>query len=498
MEYLLPLLLLITILCVTIHVLISTFKPMKTSKYPPGPYPFPIIGNILELRNLPHQKLAKLSQIYGPIMSLKLGSITTIVISSPHLAREVLQTKDQIFSNRTIPDAARALDHHSISIAWLPPSEKWRILRRACVAKVFSSKQLDSTEAIRQSKVKELMNYVKEKCEKGEALDIGEVSFTTVLNSISNTFFSMDFAHYDSDKSQEFKDIIWGIMEEAGRPNVVDFFPIFRMLDPQGARRRMNGYLEKLIAFFDGLIEERLRLRALENEDKACKDVLDSVLELMLEDNSKLTRSHVLHLFVDLFAAGIDTTSSSIEWAMAELLHNPEKLEKVRKEIQTLGKGEQLKESDILKLPYLQAMVKETFRLHPTAPMLVPHKPEVDVEIGSFMVPRSAQILINAWAMGRDSRIWTNPNEFRPERFFESNIDFKGKDFELIPFGAGRRICPGLPLAFRTIHIVLASLLCNYDWKLKDGEKYEKMDMQEKSGLISHKAQPLLIIPIQA
>ncbi|KOM24635.1 hypothetical protein LR48_Vigan2377s000100 [Vigna angularis] len=183
---------------------------------------------------------------------------------------------------------------------------------------------------------------------------------------------------------------------------------------------------------------------------------------------------------------------------MAELLHNPEKLEKVRKEIQTLGKGEQLKESDILKLPYLQAMVKETFRLHPTAPMLVPHKPEVDVEIGSFMVPRSAQILINAWAMGRDSRIWTNPNEFRPERFFESNIDFKGKDFELIPFGAGRRICPGLPLAFRTIHIVLASLLCNYDWKLKDGEKYEKMDMQEKSGLISHKAQPLLIIPIQA
>ncbi|WVZ17427.1 hypothetical protein V8G54_010409 [Vigna mungo] len=498
MEYLFPLLLQITIVCVTIYVLISTFKPMKTSKYPPGPHPFPIIGNILDLGNLPHQKLAKLSQIYGPIMSLKLGSITTIVISSPHVAREVLQTKDQIFSNRTIPDAARALDHHSISVAWLPPSEEWRILRRACVAKVFSSKQLNSTELIRQSKVKELMDYVKERCQKGEALDIGEACFTTVLNSISNTFFSMDLAHYASDKSHELKDIICGIMEEAGRPNVVDFFPVFRMLDPQGARRRMNGYFGKLIAFFDGLIEERLRLRASENEAKESKDVLDSLLELMLEDNSQLTRPHVLHLFLDLFVAGIDTTSSSIEWAMTELIHNPEKLEKVRKEIQSHGKGEQLKESDISKLPYLQAMVKETFRLHPPASMLLPHKTEVDVEICNFMVPRSAQILINVWGMGRDSSIWTNPNEFRPERFFETDIDFKGKDFEMIPFGAGRRICPGLPLAFRTIHIVLASLLCNYDWKLKDGEKHEEMDMLEKSGLISHKAQPLFIIPIQA
>ncbi|XP_047149480.1 cytochrome P450 76T24-like [Vigna umbellata] len=498
MEYLLPLLQ-ITIVCVTIHVLISTFKPMKTSKYPPGPHPFPIIGNILELGNQPHQALTKLSQIYGPIMSLKLGSITTIVISSPHFAREVLQKKDQIFSNRTTPDAVRALDHHTLSVVWTPPSAPWRALRRVCATKVFSSQQLQFTQVCRQRKVQELMDYVKERCQKGEALDIGESSFTTVLNSISNTFFSMDLAHYASDKSQEFKDIIWGIMEEAGRPNVVDFFPIFRMLDPQGARRRMNGYFEKLIAFFDGLVEERLRLRALENEAKACKDVLDSVLELMLDDNSQVTRTHVLHLFLDLFVAGIDTTSGSIEWAMAELLRNPEKLEKVREELhQVLVKGEQLEESHISKLPYLQAVVKESFRLHPPAPMLVPHKPEVDVELCDFMVPKSSQILVNVWAMGRDTSIWTNPDEFRPERFLESDLDFKGQDFELIPFGAGRRICPGLPLASRTVHIVLASLLCNYNWKLKDGQKLQDMDISEKYGITLHKAQPLLVIPIQA
>ena len=142
------------------------------------------------------------------------------------------------------------------------------------------------------------MDYVKEKCTKSEALNISEASFTTVLNSISNTFFSMDLAHYTSDKSQEFKVIIRGIMEEAGKPNVVDFFPIFRLLDPQGARARMNSYFGKLIAFFDGLIEERLCLRGFERESKACNDVLDSLLELMLEDNSQVSRPHVLHLFL--------------------------------------------------------------------------------------------------------------------------------------------------------------------------------------------------------
>ncbi|CAJ1949888.1 unnamed protein product [Sphenostylis stenocarpa] len=498
MDYL-SLLLLITIVWLSIRVLISSFKPIRSSKYPPGPHPFPIIGNILKLGNQPHQSLAKLSQIYGPIMSLKLGVTTTIVISSPRVAKEVLQKKDLIFANRAIPNTVRALDHHILSMVWMPPVAQWRILRRACATKVFSSQLLDSTQVFRQRKVQELMDYVKERCNRGEALDIGEASFTTVLNSISNTFFSMDLAHYTSDKSQEFRDIIWGIMEEAGRPNVVDFFPIFRLLDPQGARRRMKGYFGKLIAFFDGLIEERLRLRALENESNACNDVLDSMMELMLEDNSQVTRPHVLHLFLDLFVAGIDTTSSSIEWAMSELLRNPEKLEKVRKELQqVLVKGEQLEESHISKLPFLQAVVKETFRLHPPVPLLVPHKSEVDIELCDFMVPKSAQILVNLWAMGRDSSIWPNPNEFTPQRFLESDIDFKGHDFELIPFGAGRRICPGLPLASRTTHIVLASLLYNYDWNLEDGKKAQDMDISEKYGITLRKAQPLVVIPIQA
>ena len=181
---------------------------------------------------------------------------------------------------------------------------------------------------------------------------------------------------------------------------------------------------------------------------------------------------------------------------MAELLRNPEKLAKVKIEInQDLNKDEQLDEVNISKLPFLRAVVMETFRLHPPAPLLVPHKSEDDIELCGFFVPKNAQILVNIWAMGRDSKIWNNPNQFLPERFLKSEIDFKGNDFKLIPFGAGRRICAGLPLASRTIHFVLASLICGYDWKLANGRNIEDMDMSEKYGITLHKAQPLLVIP---
>ncbi|MED6225403.1 hypothetical protein PIB30_093370 [Stylosanthes scabra] len=457
-------------------------KKPNNNKLPPGPNPFPIIGNILELGSHPHKSLTKLSQTYGPIMTLKLGNITTIVISSPQLAKEVLHKHDQTFCDRQTPDTLTALDHHKVSVIWLPSRNKWRKLRRICADNLFSVKKLDSTQVLRQKKIQELMDFVKEKSEKGESLDTGNAAFVTVLNSISNTFFSIDLAHYNSLESQEFKDTICGIMEEIGRPNVVDFFPIMRMLDPQ---------------------EERIQRRALEVESNGRKDLLDSLLDLMLEDNSELSRSQVLHLLMDLFNAGIDTTSSMIEWTMTELVRNPKELRKVREELhQVLGKEQQqIEESHILKLPFLRAVVKETFRLHPPAPFLLPHKSssQEDIELCGFMVPKNAQVWVNVWGMGRDSSIWTNPNEFMPQRFLENNnnIDFRGNDFELIPFGAGRRICPGLPLASRSVHIVLASLLYGYDWKLPNELEAEGIDMSENFGITLHKAQPLQIIPIQ-
>ncbi|MED6196696.1 hypothetical protein PIB30_049830, partial [Stylosanthes scabra] len=190
-------------------------------------------------------------------MSLKLGKLTTIVISSPQFAKEILHKHDQIFSYRTIPDSARAHDQYLFSMFWLPPiSPKWRILRRICATKVFSPQNIHATQVLSQRKAQELLDFAKKKIEKDEAFYIDQAIFTTVLNILSNTLFSVDSACYASDKSQEFKDIIVGVSQEFGRPNVVDYFPILGFLDPQGVRTRMNIYLEKLITLFDGLVEE--------------------------------------------------------------------------------------------------------------------------------------------------------------------------------------------------------------------------------------------------
>lgn len=199
----------------------------------------------------------------------------------------------------------------------------------------------------------------------------------------------------------------------------------------------------------------------------------------------------------DLFVAGTDTTSSTIEWAMTELLRNPTVMSKAQQEIANLvGKNNPVTESDIPKLPYLQAIVKETFRLHPAAPLLVPHKANTDVELCNFTIPKDTKVLINAWAIHRDETIYENPDRFMPERFLGLDVDVKGRHFELIPFGAGRRICPGLPLGTRVIHQVLASLIHRFDWKLEDGKKVEEIDMEDRFGLTLQKAQPLRVIPI--
>jgi cytochrome P450 len=182
---------------------------------------------------------------------------------------------------------------------------------------------------------------------------------------------------------------------------------------------------------------------------------------------------------------------------MAELLHNPEPLSKAKTELeQVIGKGNPMKESDIARLPYLQAVVKEIFRLHPAGPFLLPRKAKEDVEINGYIIPKDAQVLVNAWAIGRDPSSWEKANSFMPERFLGSEIDFKGRNFELIPFGGGRRICPGLPLAIRMLHLMLGSLIHTFDWKLEEGVKCEDMNMEDKFGLSLQIAHPLRVVPI--
>ncbi|KAH7852690.1 hypothetical protein Vadar_027939 [Vaccinium darrowii] len=470
----------------------SLVRHSKTrSKLPPGPAPVPVIGNLLKLGDKPHKSLAELAKTHGPIMSLKLGQITTVVISSPALAKEVLQKQDLAFSTRFIPNALQAKEHCKYSVAWLPVPNQWRSLRKIINSNIFSGGRLDANQTLRQQKVEELIAYVGKCCEDGVAVDIGRAAFTTSLNFLSNTIFSVDLADISHDSTREFRDLVTNVMLEAGKPNLVDYFPVLAKIDPQGIRQRLTVHFGKLLDLFGGLIDERLKLRNLQKAN-AENDVMD----ILLNRSHEIDKTHIKSLFLDLFVAGTDTTSSTIEWAMAELLQNPENLKRAKAELeQRIGKGKLIQESDISELPYLRAIVKEAMRIHPAVPLLLPRTVETDVEVYGYTVPMGSQVLVNAWAIGKDPSIWKHPTTFMPERFLESEVDVRGQDFELIPFGAGRRICPGLPLAIRMVPVVLGSLINSFDWKLEGGIAPEELDMEDKFGITLQKAQPLRAIP---
>nr|AKI33838.1 cytochrome P450 76AD1-like protein [Froelichia latifolia] len=487
----------LSVMFVLFHLLKTIFTNSSNNKLPPGPKRMPIFGNIFDLGEKPHRSFANFAKIHGPLISLKLGSVTTIVVSSASVAEEMFLKNDQALANRTIPDSVRAGDHDKLSMSWLPVSAKWRNLRKISAVQLLSNQRLDASQPLRQAKVKQLLAYVQNCSEKNQAVDIGRAAFTTSLNLLSNTFFSMELASHESSASQEFKQLMWNIMEEIGRPNYADFFPILGYIDPFGIRRRLAGYFDKLIDVFQDIIRERQKIRASNaNGTKQTSDILDTLLKLY-EDN-ELSMGEINHLLVDIFDAGTDTTASTLEWAMAELVKNPEMMVRAQNEIEeVLGKDcSNIQESDISKLPYLQAIIKESLRLHPPTVFLLPRKADVDVELYGYVVPKNAQVLVNLWAIGRDPKVWKNPEVFSPERFLECDIDYKGRDFELLPFGAGRRICPGLTLAYRMLNLMLATLLHNYNWKLGDDMDPKDLDMEEKFGITLQKIKPLQVIPV--
>ncbi|KAG0548842.1 hypothetical protein BDA96_01G202300 [Sorghum bicolor] len=462
---------------------------------PPGPRPLPLIGNLHLLGDQPHRSLAGLAKLYGPLMSLRLGTVTTVVASSPEVARELLQKHDAVFATRFVPDAIG--DHAKSSVVWLPnDSPRWRTLRKIMGKELFAPHRLDAFQHLRREKVQLLVDHVGRLARAGVAVDVGRVAFATMLNLLSSTMFSCDLTDLDDHgESKGFQQVVTEIMEAAGCPNMSDFYPAFAAADLQGRRRRFAALLARLHQAFDVEIHQRLHARKAGEPRKG--DFLDLLLDTEMDTDAtgRLDHDTLRSIFTDLFAAGSDTSSSTVEWAMTELLQNPVSMSKVCNELAgIIGSGRNLEESQIVQLPYLRAVIKETFRLHPPAPLLLPRQPETTTKVIGYTIPKDAQVLINVWAMGRDANIWSEPEKFMPERFLAKTVDFKGGDFDLIPFGAGRRICPGMPLAIRMVHLVLGSLLNQFKWKLPADVERNGVEMAEKFGVTLIKAVPLYAV----
>uniref|UniRef100_A0ACD5W6W8 Uncharacterized protein n=1 Tax=Avena sativa TaxID=4498 RepID=A0ACD5W6W8_AVESA len=464
-------------------------------RLPPGPRPLPVIGNILHVAgSLPHRSLALLAERYGPLMTLRLGTVVVIVVSSAATAREVLQTHNATLSGRNPPDAWHAMGHAADSVFVLPPRRKWRALRRIGTEQLLSPRRLDG-DALRlllRDAVLGMIHHVSELAAAGATVEVGRVAFAAMADLQWRAMFS---ARLDEATSSEMHVFAREAVALSLKPNVSDFFPALAAADLQGVRRGFTRHLARVYQLIDQQIEQRRCDR-----DARKGDLLDGLLNMEEQgkddgDDGLVNQDFMRAFLTDIFLAAIDTISSTVEWAMAELLQHPRTMKKLQQELKSvLGSKTQVEYSDINQLPYLQAVVKETLRLHVVVP-LVPNKAEAKVEIQGYTIPKGSTVLVNLWAIHHDPEIWTKPDKFIPERFLEDEeANFQGTDLRFIPFSAGRRICLGLPLATRMLHAMLGSLLRRFEWTLPREVKESGVDMSEELGLTMTMATPLQAI----
>ncbi|XP_047335476.1 cytochrome P450 76T24-like [Impatiens glandulifera] len=489
-----------------IFFLSSALSHFRRRKLPPGPIGLPIFGNLFQVGPKPHVSFARLAKKYGPIMSIRLGSVTSVVVSSPEIAREILQKHDEVLCDRAIPDVARGQANFHISMVWLPYGNRWRMLRQVLNTQLTHMHKLDSLVELRHKASRELVEFVKEISQRGgpeiigeRPVAIGNLAFATALNQMSKTCFSQNVAEYESKEIQGFMKAVKTVMHVAGQFNIADVFPWLKTMDPQGLRRKSKEAYGWLEAVVDVFVNKRMQWRKDSSLSSSYThhdgDLLDSFIDYSLKDPNFNTQQLKV-LLLELILAGSDTTSITVEWAMTELLLNPDIMIKLRQEItEVIGPKGEIEEADIINLPYLQAVIKEAMRLRLAVPLLIPHNSKEEVEVNGYVIPKNTQTIINAWAMARDPCYWEAPDKFLPERFLNSNMDFKGQHFGFIPFGSGRRICPGILVAQRMVSLIIASLVYHFDWKLPRGTTIDNLDMDDVFGLTLRRAIPLLAVP---
>ncbi|XP_031497817.1 trimethyltridecatetraene synthase-like [Nymphaea colorata] len=476
------------------------FRSRRRLTLPPGPRPWPIIGNLNLIGELPHRSIHALSLKYGPLMQLRFGSHPVVVASSVDTVRLVLKTQDITFASRPKTAAGKYTTYNYSDITWSPYGPYWRQARRLCLMELFSARRLGSYEYIR---VEEVAALLRELCDgAGQPVMLKDHLSSVSLNVISRMVLGKKYLDGDEAASvgftpEEFKRMLDELFLLSGVLNIGDWIPWLAFLDLQGYVRRMKAVSRKFDKFLEHVLDEHNNARRAGGEGYEAKDMVGLLLQLADDPDLdvNLTRSGVKAFTQDLIAGGTESSAVTVEWAMSEMLKKPELFEKAWEELdRVVGRERLVEERDIPNLPFLQSIVKETMRMHPVAPMLVPRLCREDCTLAGYDVPEGTRVLVNMWTIHRNPDIWDRPDEFRPERFLDNPIDGKGQFFELLPFGSGRRMCPGYSLGLKVIELSLASLLHGFTWKLPGAMKPEELDMDEIFGLSTPRKVPLVAV----
>ncbi|XP_020239685.1 cytochrome P450 71D9 [Cajanus cajan] len=469
---------------------IVTKKSVSTPNLPPGPWKLPVIGNIHNLVGsaLPHHRLRDLSEKYGPLMHLKLGEVSTIVISSPEYAKEVMKTHDHIFASRPYIIAAEIMDYNFKGIAFTPYGDYWRQIKKLMSLEMLNSKRVQSFQPIRDEVLTGFIKWIASK--EGTPVNITKEVISTVFALTARIALGNNCRHH-----QKLISLVKEATKVAVGFDLADLYPSAKWLQHMsGLKPKLEKLHQQADQIVQNIINERREAKssAAQGQDEDMEEVLLDVLlkqEFLSDDNIKA-------VIWDIFAGGGDTSSSTISWAMTEMIKTPRIMEKVQAEVREASDREgKPNRSGIENLKYLKSVVNETLRLHPPSPVLIPRESGQACEIKGYHIPMKSRIIVNAWAIARDPNVWTEAERFYPERFIECSIDYKGNDFKYIPFGAGRRMCPGLTLGLSNVEYALALLMYHFDWKLPNGMKNEDLDMTEIFGITVTQKDDLYLIP---
>ncbi|KAL8473578.1 hypothetical protein ACS0TY_030423 [Phlomoides rotata] len=477
----------------------------RTYKAPPeagGARPF--IGHLHLMDGgsdqLPHLNLAALADKYGPIFTIRLGVHRALVVSNWELARELFTTCDAVVSSRPKLRAAKHLGYDFAMFGFSPYGAYWRDLRKLISVELLSNRRIELQRNVRVSEtaqfILEIYNLWKIGDLSGRVLvdmkeRFGELNLNVLLRMVvGKRIHGGD----EAEETRRWRELMRDFFHLAGQFVPADAFPYLGWLDLGGHERKMKETAMKLEKIVGGWLEEH-RKREYSDEYKP-NDFMDIMLSLGKGTNleGQYNADTIIKATCQsLIVAGSDTTSVMLVWALSLLLNNRCVLQKVQEELdEWVGRDRLVDETDINNLVYLQAVVKEILRLYPAGPLGSGREFTEECNVGGYHVPKGTWLIVNLWKLHRDPQVWQDdPLEFRPERFLDEHVDVKGQHFELIPFGAGRRICPGINFGLQMLHLVLANLLQAFELST---ESDEKVDMTESPGLTNVKATPLNVL----
>ncbi|XP_002988182.2 cytochrome P450 71A1 [Selaginella moellendorffii] len=487
------------VLAAAIALLAALYSRLRNSKRPPLPPSPPsklITGHLHLLDQLPNQSLYKLAKIYGPLIQLRLGVVPVVVASTAEMAREFLKVNDSVCASRPRMAAQKIITYNFTDIGWAAYGAHWRQLRKICTLELFTHRRMQETAKVRARELADTMAGIYR--DRETSINMNTRIFSLTMNVINQMVMrKKPFSGSDTTEAREFIDLINGVFMVWGAFNIGDYIPGLSIFDFQGYIGMAKVLHKKLDHLLDKVIEEHIQRRMAKSDEPP--DFVDVLLALTLEDGSKVSHKTIKGIIVDMIAGGTDTAAVTIEWALSELMRKPHILKKAQEEMdRVVGRDRVVDESDLPNLPYLECIVKEALRLHPSVPILR-HESIEDCVVAGYRIPKGTGIMINVWAIGRDSATWENPMEFDPDRFISAGntLDVRGNHFDLIPFGSGRRMCPGMPLGISMLQMSLGRFIQCFDWGLPPEMKSaEEIDMTETFGLTVPRKYPLHAVPI--